>query len=466
MRGVIWWIRRDLRLHDNEALQAALETGGLVIPVFILDPILLKEEAFARRAFLFGGLKELDNELRKRGSRLIVRNGAPEIVLERLVKETGAERIYALNDTGPYANRRDERVARTLPLKLVGGITVHPPQAVRKPDGQPYTVFTPFSKAWKTLPLLPPRMDLPERFPPVPALLTEALPEVNDTETVFAPGEAKAHQRLEEFLQSEILTYHEARNRLDLDSTSRLSPYLRFGMLSPRLAATRVLELSRQVTSPMAQKGCEAWLNELIWRDFYHSILFHFPFVTNTAFQPKMRTMPWRQSEAELAAWRFGQTGYPVVDACMRQLITTGWMHNRGRMIVASFLSKDLLLCWQEGERWFMRHLVDGDLASNLGGWQWSAGVGTDASPFFRIFNPVLQGKKFDPEGNFIRRWLPELRNVPSDFIHAPWLMPQYMQQKYGVQIGVDYPAPIIDHALARERALRWFEAGFAELLG
>ena len=459
MGVVIWWIRRDLRLHDNEALQAALETGGLIIPLFILDPFLLKGEAFARRAFLFGGLKELDSQLRKRGSQLIVRNGSPEMVLERLVKETGAECIYTLSDTGPYANRRDERVARALPLKLVGGITVHPPQAIRKPDGQPYTVFTPFSKAWKALPIPPLRMNLPERFPPFPTLPTEPLPEVKDTESAFIPGEARACQRLEDFLRSEVLTYHEARNRLDLDGTSRLSPYLRFGMLSPRLAATRVLEMSRQVTSPAAQRGCETWLNELIWRDFYHSILFHFPLVADTAFQPKMRAMVWRQSEAELAAWQFGQTGYPVVDACMRQLIATGWMHNRGRMIVASFLSKDLLIHWREGEHWFMRHLVDGDLASNLGGWQWTAGVGTDASPFFRIFNPVLQGKKFDPEGSFIRRWLPELGAVPSDFIHSPWLMPQHVQQKYGVQIGVNYPAPMVDHAQARERALRWFRS-------
>lgn len=459
MSVVIWWTRRDLRLQDNEALQAALETGGFLIPLFILDPYLLRGEALARQAFLFGGLRELDAELRKRGSQLIIRSGPPEMVLNRLVEETGAELIFAAHDTGPYANRRDERVARILPLKLVGGITVHPPQAIRQPDGKPYTVFTPFSKAWKALPISPPRVDLPERFPPLPALTTESLPEVNDTNGLFIPGELSARQRLEDFLGNDVWMYHEVRDRLDLEGTSKLSPYLRFGMLSPRLAATRVLELSRQVTNPVGQRGCETWLNELIWRDFYHSVLFHFPFVVDTAFQPMMRAMPWRHSEAELAAWQFGQTGYPVVDACMRQLIATGWMHNRGRMIVASFLSKDLLIHWREGERWFMRHLIDGDLASNLGGWQWTAGVGTDAAPFFRIFNPVLQGKKFDPEGVFIRRWLPELETVPSDYIHSPWLMPQDIQRKCGVRIGVDYPMPMVDHALARERALRWFRS-------
>jgi deoxyribodipyrimidine photo-lyase len=251
-----------------------------------------------------------------------------------------------------------------------------------------------------------------------------------------------------------VYTYAEARDRMDLDGTSRLSPYLRFGMLSARQAAV-MAGLARELApDEKARRGVDTWLNELIWREFYQAILHHFPHVLERSFRPKLQAIPWDNDRTAFAAWCEGRTGYPVIDAAMRQLTHTGWMHNRARMIVASFLVKDLLIDWRWGERFFMQHLVDGDPAANNGGWQWTAGTGTDAAPYFRIFNPVTQGKKCDPQGGYVRRWVPELAQVPDRFIHEPWKMPAETQQSIGCVVGQDYPKPIVDHAWARERAL------------
>jgi deoxyribodipyrimidine photo-lyase len=455
----IWWIRRDLRLIDNPALQAALETCSQLLPVFIRDPRLLAPTAPTRRAFLFNGLRALDADLRARGSRLIVRSGEPLEALTRLTRDSGAQAIYALEDYSPYARARDARVAARLPLKLSVGTTVHHPELVHKADGSPYTVFTPFSKAWKALPLSSPTHHLPGNLPAAPQVTSEELPEV-DSPAAFPPGESEALRRLEEFLATRGDAYAEGRDRLDLDGTSTLSPYLRFGMLSPRLAVQRARQSAEQAQNHSARRGFESWINELIWREFYHSVLYEFPYVLKTAFNPRLREIRWREAPEDLLAWKQGRTGYPVVDAGMRQMLATGWMHNRGRMIAASFLTKDLLINWQEGERWFIHCLVDGDPAANNGGWQWTAGVGTDAAPYFRIFNPTLQGQKFDPQGKFVRRWVPELESVPDGFIHTPWMMPLEMQTRLGVYIGLDYPVPIVDHRAARERTLAAYRAG------
>ncbi len=453
MPKAIWWIRRDLRLNDNPALKRALWHGG-VIPVFILDPMLLDKPAPKRQAFLMSGLRILDADLRTRGSRLILRRGDPLSELSRLVSETGVDAVTAVEDYSPYARERDDRVRRKLPLQLFQGLTLHHPQAVHKADGSPYTIFTPFSKAWKALPAPGGgSWTAPVQFPAVGEFPSEPIPGIEAPKD-FSPGEAEADRRLSRFLRDRIHEYKDARDRMDLEGTSSLSPYLRFGMISIQKVYESVQTALRQATDATSRSGIETWLNELIWREFYAAILFHFPFVLKTAFNPKLRSIPWREAADDLRAWQQGLTGYPVVDAAMRQLAATGWMHNRARMITASFLTKDLLINWQSGEDWFMQSLVDGDPAANNGGWQWTAGTGTDAAPYFRIFSPVLQGKKYDPQGAYVRRWIPELAKIPDKYIHEPWLMPADVQEKSGCRIGRDYPAPIVDRAQSRERTL------------
>jgi deoxyribodipyrimidine photo-lyase len=459
----IWWARRDLRLTDNRALSAALAHAERVIPAFVLDPTLLAryEAAEKRVAFLFGGLWALDESLHARGSALAVRQGDPRDELAALLIETGAEAIYAEADVWPYGVERDAHVAKTLPLHLIGGLTVHPPNAVLKADGTPYVVFTPYSRKWKALP--PPEfgdiLPAPERIATPPDIDSLSIPDEPPppSEVGFPPGEAEAQRRLDAFLTSDdppVYRYAEARDRVDPDGTSRLSPYLRFGMLSARQAAATARLALELAPSDAARRGVEAWLDELIWREFYQAILHHFPHVLERSFRPNLRAIPWNNDRAAFAAWCEGRTGYPIVDAAMRQLTHTGWMHNRARMVVASFLVKDLLIDWRWGERFFMQHLVDGDPAANNGGWQWTAGTGTDAAPYFRIFNPVTQGKTHDPKGAYVRRWVPELANVPDRFIHEPWKMPAEMQRSFGCIIGRDYPEPIVDHARTRERTL------------
>jgi deoxyribodipyrimidine photo-lyase len=480
----IWWARRDLRLTDNQALATALSCSQRIIPVFVLDPALLAPGGSEKRvAFLFGGLAALDAELRARGSRLIIRRGDPSTELTSLVTETGATAIWAEEDPWPYARRRDAAVAAQLPLHMTGGITVHQPDAVRKASGlasvsghgSPYTVFTPYARAWRAL-HFPDRASLlvapvhlappPEDLSGLPLPTSPALP----AGVPFRPGETVAQRRLAAFTRprpaedrvwvkgasttAPIDNYADARNRMALDATSQLSPYLRFGMISPRQAAVAAHEAAMSAPDAAARAGAETWLNELIWREFYMAILYHFPDVLQQAFRGEFRTIPWLNDSADFAAWCEGRTGYPVVDAAMRQLVRTGWMHNRARMIAASFLVKDLLVDWQWGEQFFMQHLIDGDPASNNGGWQWTAGVGTDAAPYFRVFNPILQGMKFDPTGDYARRWVTELAGVPDEYVHEPWSMPAAIQEQANCVIGRDYPIPIVDHAWARQRAL------------
>jgi len=422
----IWWIRRDLRLTDNAALHAALE-AGLVIPIFLLDPAF--DSASARRKeFLYEGLHALDKDLRTRNSYLVIRKGRPIDVLRQILRETGATQIFAEEDFTPYARKRDAEIEHHLPLTLVSGQTVHHPTSVLKADGKPYTVYTPYSKVWKAK--LPAKISLlpePEKINTPFNIQSEPLPRYK-VSPLFVAGEKEALVRLEEFLFKRIFSYGEDRNRMDLDGTSSLSPYLRFGMLGLRQAVSMTRQAMAEsrggvlsLSKGEASHSAEVWLYELIWREFYIQILYHFPYVSKTAFNPSLANIPWRNDEAEFQAWKDGRTGVPVVDAAMRQLKEVGWMHNRARMIVASYLVKDLLIDWRWGEAWFMENLLDGDVAANNGGWQWTAGTGTDAAPYFRIFNPVLQSAKFDPQGEYIRKWIPELRSVDVKDIHAPW---------------------------------------------
>ncbi len=461
MQTAIWWIRRDLRLADNQALPAALRQAEQVVPVFVLDPAILDRPTTgqARLAFLFDGLRRLDADLRARGSALLLRRGDPLAELTRLRDECAAQAILAEQDFSPYSRQRDERVAQALPLQHVGGRLVHPPGSVRKADGAPYVVFTPFSRAWRALP--PPATDAlspaPPRIPTLAGLTSLPIPDqpARPPDAPFPAGEDEAQRRLRAFvaqLPVPVFDYAKGRDRVDLDATSRLSPYLHLGMLSSRQVVAAAHDARQRAPHDDARQGADTWLNELIWREFYTHILAFFPHVLERDFRPT--PVQWENDPAAFDAWCTGHTGYPLVDAAMRQLLHTGWMHNRARMVVASFLVKDLLIDWRWGERFFLQQLVDGDTAANNGGWQWSAGTGTDAAPYFRIMNPVLQGQKYDPQGDYVRRWLPELAGVPERWIHQPWRMPTALQQSCGCEIGRDYPAPIVDHAWARERAL------------
>jgi deoxyribodipyrimidine photo-lyase len=440
----IWWIRRDLRVTDNLALHSALEAGS-VIPTFILDPAFDAQSA-RRKNFLYEGLHELDKELRKRNSYLVIRKGRPVDELRKLFDETKAEAIYAEEDFTPYARKRDTFIQKVLPLKLIHGQTVHHPKHVLKQDGRPYTVYTPYSKVWKVQYKTINLFSAPEKVDTPFGIKSEPIPNFESNKH-FPAGELEAQTRLEEFLHKKIYAYANDRNRMDLDGTSALSPYLRFGMIGLRQCVSAAKQAEAQTRSAEAKRNAEIWLNELIWREFYIQILYHFPHVANESFNPALKNIPWRNNVEEFEKWKAGEAGVPIVDAAMRQLKTIGWMHNRARMIVASFLVKDLLIDWRWGEAWFMQNLLDGDLAANNGGWQWTAGTGTDAAPYFRIFNPVLQSVKFDPHGNYIRRWIPELKDVNEKEIHTPW---EYETNALG------YPEqPIVDREIVKERTLK-----------
>lgn len=468
MGDAIWWIRRDLRLGDNPALHAALSNARRVTPVFIFDPhILGTQHASSRRqAWMKAGLRRLDASLRERGGRLILRKGEPLEELSRLSAELSQGEppcIYVVGDATPYAQRRDRQVAERLPLETVSTTAFLPPGNLVKSDGAPYQVFTSFAKAWRAHPAAVPvtLLPVPERISTPPDLASLSYDEADDSIDFdeFPPGEAEAQQRLRSFTEvagAPIFDYAQRRDRLDLTGTSGLSPYLRFGMLSIRQAVTAAMLAYRRSSSPAAQAGAVAWLNELIWRDFYLHILHHRPEVLRSNYQD--RTIHWQNEERLFEAWTRGQTGFPVIDAAMRQLMHSGWMHNRARMLVASFLTKNLLIDWRWGAGWFMEQLLDGDPASNSGGWQWSASTGVDAAPYFRIFNPTLQGKKHDPLGGYIKRWVPELRDVPGAYIHEPQKMPGLLQYELNCVIGRHYPQPIIDLSWSRARALAAFK--------
>lgn len=459
----VWWIRRDLRLHDNPALTTAAGADNDLLCLFILDPSLLRSERTShnRVEFMLAGLSELDERLKVLGNRLVVRRGEPRTVLGELQREHELSMIVAEGDHTPYAQSRDREIGNDLPLRLVGSSAIREPGLISTRKGGTYHVFSPFRDAWRQAgtPTSGEVLAAPASLPPGPATPSLPLPIPGEYrgQRSFPAGEQAGLEKLERFLSESVSNYMEGRDRLDQEGTSRLSPYFHFGMVSPRLAAAEAEAAKSSIQKRAGLESINAWMDELIWRDFYLHILDRYPLTTRRDFRPEYKSLAWESDRALFNTWENGETGYPVIDAGMRQMKSEAWMHNRARMITASFLVKHLFTDWRWGERVFMRSLLDGDIASNVGGWQWAAGTGTDAAPYFRIFNPTLQAKKHDPEGLYIRRWVPELREVPTRYIHAPWTMPDGVQAEVRCRIGRDYPEPVVDHAWARQRALDRF---------
>ncbi len=478
MPTIIHWFRRDLRLHDNLALIEALRaSGGRVVPLFVFDNTILRSRRVgpARVQFMLESLHALNHALRERGSQLVVRRGPPERELIGVARESGAEGVFFNRDYTPFARERDQRVEaalreQRLDIQTFQDLVIVEPDDLLTKAGKPYTVYTPYRRQWRTRIESDPRAVIGEQqlaaFAPLPDQLTlGTLPTLQDLG--FTPrqnarpgGEAEGLKRLHAFVDLSnsdgISDYHNQRDLMARPATSRLSAYLHLGCVSTQ-ACLRAALYALEEAQGEARNGVDGWMNELAWHDFYMQILYHFPYVLRGAFKQEYNRLEWSNNEEHFAAWCEGRTGYPIVDAAMRQLNTEAWMHNRARMIVASFLIKDLLINWRWGEDYFLQQLVDGDHAANNGGWQWVAGTGTDAQPYFRIFNPVSQGQKFDPQGEYVRRYVPELALVPNKYIHQPWTMPESEQRKAGVTIGSEYPQPIIDHRIQREKALEMY---------
>ncbi len=460
------WFRRDLRDHDHAPLAAALANAATVYCAFVFDTDILDhlpDSQDRRVEFILGSLRELAAALQARGGELIVRHGRASEEIPALAGQLGVDTVYAGRDYEPAAKRRDAEVATALHeqgrrLVLLRDQVIFDGDAVLTQAGRPYTVFTPYKNAWlKRLTVVdyacadssqgrlssPP----PELAEPLPTLADLGFVATDLAELGISPGMSGAQTLWQAFRAGRMARYAQLRDFPAIKGVSYLSVHLRFGTLSLR-------ELVREAVAQSGSPGADTWLSELIWRDFYFMILDRFPQVAERAFKPEYDAITWDDWPEGLAAWQQGRTGYPLVDAAMRQLLHSGWMHNRLRMVVASFLCKDLGIDWRHGEAWFARQLNDFDLAANNGGWQWAASSGCDAQPWFRIFNPVTQSEKFDAEGRFIRRYVPELARVPDKYLHAPWQLARRDQEALGVIIGRDYPAPIIDHAVAREKTL------------
>ncbi|MBN66007.1 MAG: deoxyribodipyrimidine photolyase [Rickettsiales bacterium] len=468
----IVWIRRDMRLYDHAALEAALASGGhAVLPVFIFDSDVLKRfdnQQDRRLSFLAETLLQMHAELRERAGGMVVAYGKAEELIPQIARTLQARQVICAEDFEPATRKRDAQVKKALPencrfVQVIDHV-IHHPDTVLKDDGDPYKVFTPYSRSWlskvnqysyaeKTVSNDAGRY---ADFGTAKQMLSKAGVTLLDTdgsaEKMLAPVGYKAvelgewqvddsRKRLHRFVESQVAEYKEARDFMAQPGTSKLSPYLRFGLVSVRECARLCSEHSKT----------DAWLNELIWREFYHAILYHYPDVVEQDFNEKYRgKLDWSQSSKDWDAFCEGKTGFPIVDAAIRELLHTGWMHNRARMIVASFLTKDLHIDWRKGEEFFAQHLMDYELSSNNGGWQWAASTGTDAQPYFRIFNPLSQSKKFDAEGAYIRQYVPALAKVDKKQVHAP---------DAATRRECAYPEPLVDHSKAREKTLQMFKA-------
>ncbi len=445
MTNALLWVRNDARLDDNPALDGAigsLSAGGRLTVLFVLDPRLVDHVAPPRRALLIAGLRDLDASLTEFGGRLLVRHGDPAVLVPETAATIGAPDVWVNRSITPFGRSRDQQVQRAIPLRTMDGTTTVPPDQIRTGGNTPYRVFTPYWRSWTdhtTPPTLHPSVD-----GRIAANHGDGVPD-SDTEAPMAGGESAARGRLASFADVIDSGYTEMRDDVTGGVASGLSVDLKYGWLGPR----RVLDVVGVGTDDR-----DAFRRQVAWRDFYAQVMYEWPETLEQPFQPKFSSLQWLDDPGDIEAWKTGATGFPIVDAAMRQLVATGRLHNRLRMVAASFLTKDLLVDWRIGERFFRHHLLDGDTAQNVGNWQWVAGTGADAAPYFRVFNPTTQSRRWDPTGAYIRRWVPELRSLSDRTIHEPSSSSPEELADAGVRLGLDYPAPIIDHGWARDRAL------------
>ena len=462
---IIMWFRQDLRLDDNPALFAAAKTGKPVIALFVLDEVSqgIRKLGGANRWWLYHSLKSLAKDLSELGVNLVLKSGPAADVIFSLTEDVGSDHIVWNRRYGEPEQRVDATIKSDFggEAKSYGGIIMHEPINVRTGSGNPYKVYTPF---WKKFC----EMGLPRDARPAPKDLNGFDGKIDSDDLddwgllptkpdwaqgwldIWQPGETAAQERARAFMSDDLDDYDSARDLPGPDRTSRLSPHLRWGEISPY----RLWQMAQDNRLSAGHKARETWVKELVWREFSYHLLQEWPNLASENFNTKFDEFPWRSDDEQLRAWQKGQTGYPIVDAGMRQLWKTGWMHNRVRMIVGSFLVKHLLQDWRHGEDWFWDTLVDGDPASNSAQWQWVAGTGADAAPYFRVFNPITQGQKFDETGDYIKKWVPELKKLPAKHLGAPWDAPLTELRNAGVKLGETYPRPIVDHKEARERAL------------
>ena len=455
-RPIIVWFRRDLRIDDNPALFHAAAEGTPIIPLFIFDTELIRSLPSDGATFTFQAeaLAELHEGLRALGGKLVTRRGAASKIHESLIRETEPAALYYNRDYEPYARERDLKVESLyrsfgIEVKSFADVVIHEPQEVLTGKGTPFVVFTPYANAWKKLdhpkPLSKPKPITTPRLPAQGILGAGELGRATSiSDPAFRGGEKEGARLWRRFLRSKIQDYAKSRDIPSVEGTSRLSAYLRFGCISVR----RLLDDCGKLHSEVGSTAVGKYVDELIWREFYQAVLYHFPGLVNRSYRPEFESMPWKLDERMFDAWCRGVTGFPLVDAGMRQLNRTGWMHNRVRMVVASFLTKDLRHDWRFGASYFEKQLMDIETASNNGGWQWAASTGVDPKPL-RIFNPQLQAERFDPQGLYIKAHVPELRAVPVKFIHAPQTMPPVLQKEVGCVIGENYPRPVVNHAAA-----------------
>lgn len=471
------WFRRDLRLTDNPALSQAIALGGAVVPVFIDEQAdgLPWAPGAASRWWLHHSLEALGTALAAGGSRLIIRRGPCESALRQLIEETGATHLFWNRRYEPAHIAHDKRLktaflADGVDVRSYNSALLYEPWTVATRKHEPYRVFTPYWRAVRGLGFSAPGGAPVAPLPPMPATLSGLavaelglLPKIpwdQGLRASWTPGEAGALQRLDEFIDARLAHYADDRDRPDRAGTSRLSPHLHFGEIGPRQVVSAILSADGLGPTDATQRHLDTFLREIAWREFAYHLLYHFPDTVDTALDPRFAAFPWADDHrAALARWQRGQTGIPLIDAGLHELWHTGWMHNRARMAVASFLTKNLRIPWLAGARWFWDTLVDADLANNTLGWQWSAGCGADAAPYFRIFNPVLQGRRFDPQGGYVRRWVPELAQLGDQWLHEPWAVERQALSAAGVELGRTYPEPMVDLRASREAALAAFAA-------